>query len=216
MSETRSFKQPREGITGTDWTGDDLLSLEDAAIPRRIMMTGMAHMLRMATLVGNPAPIVQRISGRMRNPQPGDLVVEESTAYRTDEDTRIKAFGILIEHRVEWWETDEEWAVMVEEERAAHERHENFLRNSEYARSEYADEPWEPGERQTDHAWYIQYGPKAGDICRWVNCSFIAIPTDPSAFSMPAGTREGDRVTFTRDDIVGSPADSGFELRARS
>lgn len=205
----RSFPQPREGITGTDRTEDDLLSLEDAAIPRRLLMIGMAHCLRKATLVGNPAPIVARMNERIRDPQPGDLVVEESTAYRRDEDTQVKAFGILLAHRTEWAQTDEEWAADVEQERKAHEE---FLRGP-YAQPGDADEPWEPDERMTDHAWYVQYGPKAGDICRWTNCSFVAIPTDPRAVDIAVGTRDGTAVTFTRSDIVSGLADSGFVLR---
>lgn len=204
-----SHPQPYEGITGTDRTEDDLLSLEDVAIRRRLLIKGLANCLRKATLVGNPAPIVTRMNERMRNPQPGDLVMEESTTYRRDEDIQVKGFGILIAHRQEWWQTDEEWAKQVEQERADHEE---FLR-SDYAQTGDADEPWEPEERGTDHAWYVQYGPKAGDICRWTNCAFTVIPTDPRAFDVPVGTRDGNGVTFTRDDIVGGLADSGFALR---
>lgn len=207
MSEQRSYKQPHEGIAGTS-RDDDLLSLEDAAIPHRMAIMGVANCLRKAVMVGQPAPIVQRMSERMRDPQPGDLVMEESTIWSRDQDTRIKAFGILIEHREEWWETDEVWAKMVEEERTGHEE---FLRGP-YAQPGDADEPWEPDERRTDHAWYIQYGPKATDICRWVNCSFVTIPTDPHMFDVPVGTRDGRGVTFTRDDIVSGLADSGFSL----
>lgn len=207
MSKDRNYKQPHEGIAGTS-RDDDLLSLEDAAIPHRMAIMGLANCLCKATLVGQPAPIVQRMSDRMRDPRPGDLVMEESTRYRRDEDDRVKAFGILIEHRVEWWETDEEWAKMVAEERADHDA---FLRSA-YAQPGDEAEPWEPGERRTDHAWYIQYGPQVGDICRWVNCSFVAIPTDPREFDMPVGTRDSGGVTFTRSDIVSGLADSGFSL----
>lgn len=103
----RNYPQPHEGIAGTD-RDDDLLSLEEAAVPRRLMMGGMAKCLRDAVLVGNPAPVVTRMWQRMKTPVPGDLVIETSTFYRRDEDDRIKAMGILVDHRTEWWQTDEE------------------------------------------------------------------------------------------------------------
>jgi hypothetical protein len=210
MSETggRSFPEPREGVTGAD-RDDDLLSLEDAAVPRRLIMAGMARCLRDAVLVGNPAPAVARMWERMKNPAPGDLVIETSTFYRRDEDDRVKAMGILIAHRVEWNETDVEWGAYIEEERA---RYEEFLRGPY---SQPGDGPFDPSqcERTTDHAWYVQYGPQAGDVCRWVNCDFMMIPADPQDYRVQVGTRDGNGVTLTRDDLIGGMADSGFTLR---
>jgi hypothetical protein len=202
------YLQPREGIRGTD-RDDDLLSLEEAAVPRRMLMAGMAKCLRDAVLVGNQAPRVARMWQRMKNPEPGDLVIETSTFYRRDEDDRVKAMGVLVAHRVEWWQTDEEWAAEIEQERVAYEE---FLRGSY---SQPGDGPFDPStcERGTDHAWYVQYGPKAADICRWVNCDFIMIPADSPAFRAEAGTRDGNGVTFTRDDVVSGLADAGFNLR---
>jgi hypothetical protein len=204
----RSYPQPREGITGTA-RDDDLLSLEEEAIPRRLLMGGMARCLRDAALVGNQAPVVARMWERMKSPVPGDLVIETSTFYRADEDDRVKAMGILIAHRVEWWQTDAEWAAEVEEERAAHE---DFLRGPH---SQPGDGPFDPSkcERLTDHAWYVQYGPQPADVCRWVNCDFMMVPSDPGAYAVPVGTRDGNGVTFTRDDLLGALADSGFALR---
>jgi len=211
MSEYRgrTFPEPREGVTGVVRTGDDLLSIEEAALPRRRMMIAIARHLRQATMVGQPAPVVQRMSERMRNPQPGDLVVETSrTLWGRTRELEVEGFGILLTHREEWWETDAEWAAMVEQERASHEK---FLRGP-YAHPGDADEPWEPGERDTDHAWYVQYGPGEKDVCRWVNCEFMAIPADGD-FTQPVGTRDGSSVWVTRDDLIGSLADSGFSLR---
>lgn len=191
MGTDLNHPQPYEGIAGTD-RDDDLLSLEDEAVPRRLLMHGMAGVLRDAVLVGNPAPRVARMWERMKDPQPGDLVAETSTFHRADEDTRIKALGILVAHRVEWWQTDGEWAAAM------------------------ADEPAElrgNGNRATDHAWYVQYGPQAGDICRWVNCEFITVLTGPSGYDVPVGTRDGGGVTLTRNDLLGALADSGFALR---
>ncbi len=208
-----SYPQPHEGITGADREADDLLSLDDKATARRMLMIGMAECLHQAALVGNPAPVVKRMYGRMKDPQPGDLVLELSSLgvsrRRPDGlDQQVKAFGILLAHRREWWQTDEEWAARVEEERIAHEE---FLRS---AYSHPGDEPFDPAqcERLTDDAWYVQYGAAAGDVCRWTNCQFVAIPTDPRASEIPVGTRDGNGVTFTRDDLISGLADSGFAI----
>jgi hypothetical protein len=157
MSDTTThYPQPREGITGTARTEDDLLGLDDKAITRRLMMIGTARALHSACLVGNPAPIVADMYARMRDPQPGDLVMELGVPFRrSNPDGQIKGFGILIAHRDEWASTDEEWAAALAEEP-------DFT----------ADE-----DRLHDHAWYVQYGPAAEDVCRWTNCEFIAIPT---------------------------------------
>jgi len=153
---TARYPQPREGITGAERTDDDLLSLEDKAIARRLMMLGTARALHSAVLVGNPAPKVAEMYARMTDPRPGDLVMEVTSFFRTrDVDTKIKGFGILIDHRDEWASTDEEWAAELA-----------------------GDADLDPvADRFRDHAWYVQYGPAAEDVCRWVNCEFIAVPT---------------------------------------
>jgi hypothetical protein len=46
-----------------------------------------------------------------------------------------------------------------------------------------------------------------------VNCEFVTIPTDPRGWDAPAGVREGTATVFTRDSLLGSLADSGFQLR---
>ena len=118
MSETSTrYPQPREGITGTERTEDDLLALNDKAVARRLLMIGTVKALRTATLVGNPAPVVAEMWARMQDPQPGDLVMESGTPFRkSDPDAQIKGFGILIAHREEWASTDEEWAATLAEE----------------------------------------------------------------------------------------------------
>lgn len=202
-------KQPYEGINGTARTGDDLLSLEDEAIAVRKVLVNLMTVIRKTTLVGQPAPIVRDISDRMGHPVPGDLVVEASTTLHRQTGDWYRGFGILLEHRREWWETDADWEVMVAQGRADHEE---FLRGP-YAHPGDADEPWEPDERRTDDAWYVQYGPGERDICRWVNCEFMMVPTDAHEVDRPVGTRDGNGVTFTRDDLLGALADSGFQLR---
>jgi hypothetical protein len=127
---------------------------------------------------------------RVRRPQVGDLVVETSTLYRAAPDGRLKSFGILLEHRDEWGETDEEWAA-----------------------AKIEDDTLTEADRTTDHAWYVQYGPEPDDVCRWVNCSFITVPIDLDMFRQPIGRRDGSGVVITRGDVVAGLADSGFQLR---
>jgi hypothetical protein len=52
-------------------------------------------------------------------------------------------------------------------------------RDAEYRRQGFGvllgmREEWDQG--RAEKAWYIQYGPEAEDVCRWVNCKFIAVP----------------------------------------
>ena len=77
---TAALPQPWEGVTGTARDSDDLLSLEEEAMPRRRRMVMTALLLRKATLVGNQAPVVTKIFDRMSDPQPGDLVVETTAS----------------------------------------------------------------------------------------------------------------------------------------
>lgn len=157
MTETERevLPQPWEGVNGTARTGDDLLSLEDEAMPRRRRMVMMALLIRKATLVGNPAPIVRKLYERTSSPQPGDLVIETTSARRPDSEYR--GFGILLAHRREWCSADAEWAA-------------------------YLAGPEPDPERTADDYWYVQYGPGERDIVRWANCDFMAIPDDPGAF----------------------------------
>lgn len=188
MSE---WPQPHEGVTGTE-RDEPFLSLDESVVSIRDTLRGLAQHLQTATLVGNPAPVVARMSERIRSPRPGDLVVEVSTLYGPFGDRVIKGIGILLVERREWWETDDEWRAQIERGEV------------------YPDE-----ERSTDHAWYIQYGPHAADVCRWTNCSFIVLPMPDERFHPPVGTSDGDGVTLTRDDLLGSLADSGFSLRTQ-
>lgn len=48
--------------------------------PIKRIMLGMMLALQRVTLVGAPAPITVRLRDLMRNPQPGDLVIESSIA----------------------------------------------------------------------------------------------------------------------------------------
>jgi hypothetical protein len=147
LNDTR-YPQPYEGISGTV-CGDGLLDLDDKAIAFRRRMITVAGALRDAVTVGNPAPKVAKLDARMRDPEVGDLVMEAGTPYSRDPDRQIRGFGILLAHRDEWMTTDQEWAAEASED----------------------------DERFHDHAWYVQYGPAAEDVCRWTDCEFIAVPT---------------------------------------
>lgn len=142
-----TYAQPYEGVAGTLRDQDDLLSLEDKAMPRRAMIMAMAWNLNIATLqYGN------KWNERIRNPQVGDLVVETSRGITTlRRNLEYKAFGYLLAHREEWSETDEQYAKAV-------------------ADGDYG----EGDKRWHDDTWYVQYGPQPEDVCRWSNCSFIA------------------------------------------
>jgi hypothetical protein len=193
---TGQWPQPHEGIAGTD-RDDDLLSLDDRAVPHRDALIVMARHLRTATLVGQPAPVVRRMGDRLDRPEPGDLAVAVEVLYgNRDTGTCITGLGIFLGERTEWASTDEQWAAECEEERAA------------------GGNPEADG-RMTDRAFYLQYGPAAGDVCRWVNSRAVVLPVQIADFSAPAGTRDGTATVFTRDSLIGGLADSGFELRGR-
>lgn len=53
--------------------------VDPLAIERQLEVAAYSHYL--ATLVGNPAPIVERIGQRLKHPEVGDLVLEVSTIY---------------------------------------------------------------------------------------------------------------------------------------
>lgn len=160
------MKQPHEDVRGTDRTGDDLLSLDERAIAHRDALIRMAKHLNQATMVGHPAPIVERIRKRITTPEPGDLVVEVSALYRRELDDRIKALGYLVERRTEWATTHEAW-------------NQEMLEEGVQARLNGETEmPAWLADRPRDTAWYVQYGPDPVDICRWTNCDFLVLPVD--------------------------------------
>jgi hypothetical protein len=187
---TSNYKQPHEGIVGMDRTGDPLVTLDDELLPVRAALITVSGHLQTATQVGNPAPVVQRMNERLRSPQVGDLVVEQGKAAFMRAADWYRGFGYLVERRREWWVTDEEWEAEKRE-----------------------DETLSDANRSVDEAWYIQYGSDAGDVCRWTDCSFRVIPIGDETFAAPAGERTGTGVTFTRDSLLSSLADSGFQLR---
>jgi glycine cleavage system aminomethyltransferase T len=156
--------QPHESVQGIDRTRDDLLSLEGPALRRRVVMMDLAHALWKAALNGAHTESGRALYERMTNPRMGDLVVETTgmrhpgRADRDGSKSALHSFGIMLGERTEWACTDERWREYVEE---AHEQGEELPDSS----------------RVSTEAVYVQYGPKADDICRWVNASIIALPT---------------------------------------
>ena len=199
-----TWPQPHEGITGTNRDGW-LLSLDERAVPHREALIMMARHLRGATLVGNPAPVVRRMGERLIRPQPGDLVVSDEVLHgRRDLDSRIKGLGIFLAGRREWAETDAEWEAFCEEERAASSLTPDDL-------TLICSEE----NRCTDTVYYIQYGPAAGDVCRWSNSSCTVLPVQVDSFAVDAAAERTDHgATFTRDSLIAGLADSGFSLRS--
>lgn len=189
------YLQPHQGIKGTVRLADDLLALIDVALPRRRMMANLAMALHSATLVGNPAPVVQRMYERMTHPQVGDLVLETSTFYRTYAPCYdAPSYGILLAVRDEWAQTDEEYAKDLAENLNGEQ---DGWRGIEY------------------NVHYVQYGPKPADVYRWHNATFIMIPTEDRFEQKTFGdpTRFPGGMTFVRDDLVGGLADSGIEVQ---
>lgn len=176
------MKQPHEDIQGQDLRHlGHLLCLGDEAQAHRSLIVSTTHLVLNACLAIDPTPNQQQIDHRLRNPRVGDLVFEESSFWRSyrkgdplEGSTWCKGFGFLIEDRVEWWNTDADW--------------EQELAEGEYGPAETV--------RPTDHAWYVQFGPEPDDVCRWVNCSIVAIPIDPHEHLTPGPDRGLPRLTF--------------------
>lgn len=154
MTEAIATKptEPGERLRGTDYTASDLLNIDEAALARRDLMIGMMQVLIQASMVGSPAPNTAAVWERISSPQVGDLVVEHSVRYSSNPENRMHGFGILLGHRNEYTDTPDGWATLL------------------------ADGAVGPEDTRTvEHAWYVQYGPSADDVCRWTNCDFYAL-----------------------------------------
>lgn len=131
---------------------------------QRLIAAGL--LLQRTTLVGNPAPVVDQISERMRNPQPGDLVWETSTSLRSLRDPAWaeKALGWFVERGQSPWASREEWA------------------RDECEWREYAGQPYE--ECPTRLVWIIRpWGDPDGRFV-WENAKLLGLPLDWSAEEM--------------------------------
>lgn len=163
-----NWPEPHENVKGVDRTIDDLLSLDPAALRRRVIILDIARHLWQATLRGAHNEYGRGAYERMAKPRMGDLVVETggmahpSKADRDGSQLAIHSFGIMLGERTEWSCTNEKWREYLAE-----------------------DPDLTDDDRATDSAAYVQYGPKAEDICRWVNCSIIALPTGTLHHTQP-------------------------------
>lgn len=161
---TEKFPQPYENVKGVKRTRDDLPSLTEAAMHRRVAILSIARELWKAALRGAHAEWGRPLYEQMTSPKVGDLVAETvgmRTPVERDEqgDARaVTCFGILLGQRTEWACTDEDWQRYREE-------------------GEAEGYPVPDDSRMTTEAAYVQYGPQAADICRWVNCSLVTLPT---------------------------------------
>jgi hypothetical protein len=120
-------------------------------------LASAAHMLYSATLVGNPAPIVQRYYEWMKRIVPGALVIETSTFYRQTPVSRSDTIGIV--------EKIEDLMVC---------RHEQADPNLERCEKCTGEEDAEGnGYRWREH--FVWLRTQRGRH-RWYNASFIRIP----------------------------------------
>lgn len=146
------MKDERAGFprpTGTDRTGDPLLTLTPDQMKIIMMIVWSGY-----RLVGYAqAPIAKALDDRRQHPHPGDLVlVPDAMSRRADCERHGYGWGYLLETRTEPVFTDAEWQRILTEEDPGY------------------------GERPTERIFYIQYGPKPGDVVRWENASVMAVP----------------------------------------
>jgi hypothetical protein len=142
-----------ERLRGTDRTGDPLLNLDEAFIPFRIaIMSSQWYATYLFGMAGSPLGIDWQ--KRMRQPRPGELCFATDHAIndRSDPDTRQKSFGYYLGEQMEPIYDDETW---------------------EEVKDQYDDRKDCP----TEPIFYIQYGPKPDDVCRWENASCQVIAT---------------------------------------
>jgi hypothetical protein len=159
-TEPAPLPHPWAGIKGTVRDGSDLLSLAAAAMPRRRVMVMMAlAAYRAVTSPGSPAPAVAQMSRRMRNPEPGDLVVEVSAARRPGSERR--GLGILLAHRRESLSPEWEYSHAMGDEA-----------------EELSGNDAQPGGDIAADAFYVQYGPGERDVCRWDSAQLVAVLGD--------------------------------------
>lgn len=167
MASSMQHLQPHSGIQGKSLGEGHLLSLDDESVARRMEVLHRTWQ-RWRDILHGRLPDRDALFNCMYDPQIGDLVVEITTGSRRSGEDLVQASGILlVSGRKEWASSDEQWAQAVAEEKAAHEKAGIPFDADRFA-----------GERFTDTAHYIQYGPDPQDVCRWVNCKFIAIPED--------------------------------------
>jgi hypothetical protein len=167
MTTEEQYPQPHEGVRGLDLAPGHPLSLDEASVDRRLEMLERVRQ-RWNDILHDRIPDRDHLFDVMYDPHPGDMVLELTTSFRTDRDSRVLASGILLVHeRKEWASTDEEWAQTVAQEKASHEEDGYSFDEEQFAKDRFATS-----------ASYVQYGPSPTYVCRWSNCKFIVIPMD--------------------------------------
>lgn len=158
--ETTRPPQPHEGVRGVGLGEASPFDLNsETALEQRLKLRDQVTQ-RWTDILHNRIPDREAAFDRMYNPRVGDTVMEHTTSFRADVQTKVQSIGILLVHeREEWACTDKEWAEIVAREAA-----EGVTLTEE--------------DRLVDRASYIQYGPSPNDICRWRNCQFLAVPED--------------------------------------
>ena len=151
------WPQPWAGIRGVPREDSDLLSLDPEAMPRRRLMATMALNLYHATLTGQLSPSAVQMGRRVREPRPGDLVVEVTTARKPGSERR--GFGVLLAKRREWVSAEAEIARLMDD-----------------GAGDFPDEV--RGDGGAGEVWYVQFGPAAKDIARWERCDWVAALAD--------------------------------------
>jgi hypothetical protein len=128
-------------------------------IPNEKLIATIGYNLYRTTSVGNPAPIVKTLGDRMRDPRPGDLVLEVSSIYwkMKQEPFDASNLGFLTRTAMEPVFTEEEWN---EEPELGHD-----------------NQPLPYGACPTEKVYYINRLDGKGEV-RWHNAAFIALPID--------------------------------------
>lgn len=101
-----------------------------------------------------------------QKPQRGDIVIERSRTRNTSLADCLGGFGVLLEHRTEWMETEEEFLADVREMDEADISVDITPRTMEKHREQ----------RMRESAWYVQYGPLPAHVFRWNNAECIRVP----------------------------------------
>jgi hypothetical protein len=148
-----TYLQPHQDMIGEDRPDDPVLTMTEGG--RKVLAT-TAYVLYAGLLFSNQrTPRSEAMFQKVTHPRPGDYVVVRDIVGRWRPDDLRHGVGIFLGDRTEWWTTDEQW-------------------EADKAEDEYLTE----ADRMVDHAWYVQYGPDARSVCRWVNCELFALPED--------------------------------------
>lgn len=78
-----------------------MLDLDEASLRSRERLLVLARELLRACLVGTPAPVVEEMWRRMKNPRPGDVVFAHDIIHSADSEKRCLGFGVLLAKRRE-------------------------------------------------------------------------------------------------------------------